>query len=191
MTHGGLVPRARFPLFNRRLPPMKSMTSSIRCLPALLALFLATVGPLAAVEPETGLVGAWRGGVQFKTGSFAAVKDLEFMYAFNAGGTMTESSNYDSVPPVAPAYGIWRQTGPGRFQAKYTFYWTKPPGSFEEIAKGGGWNPGGHGVLVQDITLARDGRTFKSVLTLEMFNQAGALVEPKAEATARGTRLEF
>ena len=171
--------------------PMKPLLNPIKAFPALLGLFLATVGCLVAAEPATGLVGAWRGGVQFKTGSFAAVRDLEFMYVFNAGGTMTESSNYDSVPPVAPAYGIWRQTGPGRFQAKYTFYWTKPPAHFEEIAKGGGWNPGGHGVLIQDITLARDGRSFRSILTLEMFDHAGSLMEPKAEATARGTRLEF
>src|SRR5713101_6199191 len=48
------------------------------------------------------LVGAWRGRVQFRAGPFAAVKDLEFMYVFNAGGTMTESSNYDASPPVPP-----------------------------------------------------------------------------------------
>ena len=38
----------------------------------------------------------------------AAMKNLEFMYVFDADGTMTESSNYDSFPPGPPAYG---QTG--------------------------------------------------------------------------------
>ena len=47
------------------------------------------------------IVGAWKGKVQFKSGAFAEVKDLEFMYVFNAGGT----------PPVPPAYGIWKKTG--------------------------------------------------------------------------------
>jgi hypothetical protein len=167
------------------------MPTSIKAIPALLVLVLSTFCGLNAAEPEPSLVGAWRGGVQFKTGTFAEVKDLEFMYVFNAGGTMTESSNYDGVPPVPPAYGIWRKVGPGKFEAKYAFYWNKPPANFEEIAKGGGWNPGGHGVLIQDITLSRDGRSFKSVLTLEMFDQAGKRVEAKAEATARGTRLDF
>ena len=65
------------------------------------------------------------------------------MYVFNLGGTMTESSNYDASPPVPPAYGIWRKVGPRQFEAKYEFYVTKPPAAFEEIAKGGGWGPGG------------------------------------------------
>ncbi len=43
---------------------------------------------------DGSLVGAWRGKIQFKTGTFSTIKDLEFMYVFNAGGTMTESSNY-------------------------------------------------------------------------------------------------
>ena len=37
------------------------------------------------------------------------MKDLEFMYVFNVGGTMTASSNYDGAPPVPPAYGVWRR----------------------------------------------------------------------------------
>ena len=49
--------------------------------------------PAHAGSGSDSLVGAWRGKVQFKTGGFPAVKDLEFMYVFNAGGTMTESSN--------------------------------------------------------------------------------------------------
>ena len=57
------------------------------------------------------IVGAWKGKVKFNSGAFAEVKDLEFMYVFNAGGTMTESSNYDGALPVPPAYGIWKKTG--------------------------------------------------------------------------------
>ncbi|MCK7527127.1 MAG: hypothetical protein MZV64_60720 [Ignavibacteriales bacterium] len=51
------------------------------------------------------LVGAWKGKVQFRTGMFAEVKDFEFMWVFNNGGTMTESSNYDAVPPTPPC--VW------------------------------------------------------------------------------------
>src|SRR5437867_672176 len=100
---------------------------------------------------DNDLVGAWRGKVQFKSGSFAGMKDLEFMYVFNAGGTMTESSNYDGAPPVPPAYGIWRKTGPRQFEARYEFYSTKAP-SLDDLSKGRGWMPAGHGVLMEKIT---------------------------------------
>ena len=73
-------------------------------------------------------MGQWRARLDFEDGDFAAVDDLEFMYVFNAGGTLTESSNYDAAPPVPPAYGIWRRTGPDRFEAKYEFYPTSAPG---------------------------------------------------------------
>src|SRR5205809_392830 len=73
-------------------------------------------------ERHAGLIGAWSGSVQFTTGAFATTKDLEFMYVFNAGGTMTESSNYDGAPPVPPAYGIWREVGERRYEAKYNYF---------------------------------------------------------------------
>jgi len=61
-------------------------------------------------QPDN-IVGAWKGKVKFNTGVYAEIKDFEFMYVFNSGGTMTESSNYDGVPPTPPAYGIWKKTG--------------------------------------------------------------------------------
>src|SRR6185503_17373351 len=92
------------------------------------------------------LVGAWRSQVLFSGGALAGMKDLEFMYVFNAGGTLTESSNYDGAPPVPPAYGVWRKVGPRRFEARYVFYSTRAPETFADIAKGGGWPPSGRGV---------------------------------------------
>jgi hypothetical protein len=35
--------------------------------------------------------------MEFSTGAFASVKDLEFMYVFNYGGTMTESSKIEDI----------------------------------------------------------------------------------------------
>jgi len=137
------------------------------------------------------LVGAWRGKVRFKSGSFAAVKDLEFMYVFNAGGTLTESSNYDASPPVPPAYGVWRKIGPRQFEAKYEFYWTKAPAGFDDIAKGGGWSPGGHGVLVERITLSKDGKSFQSTLKYDAFDQAGKPTESGSEAETQAVRMGF
>ena len=99
------------------------------------------------------LVGAWRGQVQFTTGAFAETKDLEFMYVFNVGGTMTESSNYDAAPPVPPAYGVWKKVGIRKYEAKYQFFQSKAVASADELVKGGGWAPDGYGTLSQKITL--------------------------------------
>lgn len=140
---------------------------------------------------DNSLVGAWRGKVQFKSGAFGAVKDLEFMYVFNAGGTMTESSNYDGAPPVPPAYGVWRKTGSKQFEARYEFFITKSPATFEDITKGGGWMPAGYGVLMERITLSDDGRSFKSTIKLEAFDQRGEPAEGGGEAETEARRLDF
>jgi hypothetical protein len=140
---------------------------------------------------DAGLVGAWRSQVQFTSGAFAEVKDLELMYAFNAGGTMTESSNYDGSPPVPPAYGVWRKVAAGQYQAKYSFYVTRAPKAFEDIAKGGGWSPGGIGVIVEKIALADDGKTYTSTLRVDIFDETGKLIESGSEAFGRGSRMGF
>lgn len=171
---------------------MKQKTWMLLVIIAAAIAGISTPGYLNA-KKESGddLTGAWRGGVQFTTGAFATTKDLEFMYVFNAGGTMTESSNYDAAPPVAPAYGIWRKTGERQYEAKYMYYWTKAPTTFDEIAKGGGWSPGGHGVLSQKITLSADGDAFESTIKYEVFDQQGKPTEAASEANGKGVRLKF
>jgi hypothetical protein len=157
---------------------------------ALLASSCTTVITAKTESSHTeALVGAWKGHVQFKTGAFAAVKDLDFLYVFNAGGTLTESSNYDAMPPVTPAYGAWKKTGPSTYEARYVYYWTKSPTALDELTKGGGWAPGGHGVLTQTFTLASDGNSFDSTLRYEVFDQAGKPTDPPSEATAQGARI--
>lgn len=167
--------------------------------PTLMVLVVA-VALVAAFSPkhsfakdgtDAGLTGAWRGSVQFTTGAFAEARDLDFMYLFNAGGTMLESSNYDGAPPVPPAYGVWRKVGERKYQAKYSYYATKPPANFEQIAKGGGWSPGGYGVLTQDITLSADGKSFESSIKYEVFDQAGKPGEKASTATAKAVRMDF
>jgi hypothetical protein len=133
--------------------------------------------------------GAWRSQVRFSSGDLAAAKDLEFLYVFNRGGTMTESSNYDGAPPVPPAYGVWRELGSGRFETVYLFYTSKPPEKLEQITQG--WGPAGHGELTEQITLAPDARTFESTITLRLFDSAGHPVSGGGEGTGRGTRIEF
>ena len=137
------------------------------------------------------LVGQWRARLQFRSGDFAALDGLELMYVFNAGGTMTESSNYDAAPPVPPAYGIWRRVGADRFEAKYEFYPTSAPTGLEEITSGGGWRCAGRGVFTETITVAADGETYASTILYEAFGEAGQPVEGGGEATGRGVRLRF
>jgi hypothetical protein len=148
--------------------------------------------PPAAIDPVSPeLLGQWRAQLQFTSGAFAAIKDLEFMYVFNTGGTMTESSNYDAAPPVPPAYGIWRSTGPKQFEVKYEFYVTKAPAAFEEITKGGGWGPAGRGVFVERITLSDDGKSFTSKIKYDQFDTAGKPAEGGGVATGRGVKQTF
>jgi hypothetical protein len=140
---------------------------------------------------DTGLAGAWRGKVPGTSGLLASMKGLEFMYVFNADGTMTESSNYDAFPPGPPAYGVWRSVGPRQYEAKYAVFQTKPVAILDEIAKGGGWVPNGHGVLTQKITLSEDGNAFESTLRFDLFDPQGKPVEGGGEATGHGERIKF
>ena len=165
--------------------------AAIALLLALIALLSGAFGlRLRGPDPEHDLVGAWRATIDFETGAFAAMDDLEFMYVFNAGGTMTESSNYDGAPPVPPAYGIWRRTGANTFEAKYEYYATKAPAAFEDIAGGGGWMPAGHGVFTETITLSEDGRSFESTMRYEGFDPGGARIDG-SDARGKGVRLAF
>ena len=162
-----------------------------RGLVALALVSLASCTPASRPASTPTLVGAWRSHVQFSGGAFAAVKNLEFLYVFNAGGTMTESSNYDAVPPVPPAYGEWRLESPGRFEARYTFFTTNPPADLKALASGGGWLPAGSGVLIERIALAADGLSFDSSIKFEMFDLAGKPAPGGSEATAHATRAGF
>ena len=141
-------------------------------------------------EAPPMLVGAWRSSLQFTSGAFASINDLEFMYAFNSGGTLTESSNYDGAPPVPPAYGVWRTISPREFEAKYEFYVTAPapPDAFKT---GAGWLPSGRGVFTERITLAPDGNSFTSTITYEAFGKDGQPAEGGGIATGRGARIAF
>lgn len=161
------------------------------CAVALLVTISASTGLAQTRKATDSLAGAWQGKVQFTTGAFAAVKDLEFMYAFHAGGTMNESSNYDGAPPAPPAYGVWRKIAPRKYEAKYRFFQPKAATSADELIKGGGWAPDGYGILTQKLTLSADGNSFDSKLTLKLFNKAGKAIDGGGEATASGTRIRF
>jgi hypothetical protein len=163
-----------------------------RCIFAgALSLFLVSTSCASTPPAESApLVGAWRSSIRFDSGAFAAIDDLQFMYVFDAGGTLTESSNYDGAPPVPPAYGVWRATGPDEFEAKYEFFSTGQP-TPEALAKGAGWPPSGRGVLTERIRLSPDAQTFTSTLRYEAFDVRGAPIEGGGSARGRAVRIRF
>ena len=154
--------------------------------PAVLA-FLSLCGACTS-ETAAPLVGAWRSTVQFETGAFSGINDLEFMYVFNAGGTLTESSNYDGAPPVPPAYGVWRMIAPNVFEARYEFFSTASS-EREAFLKGAGWLPSGRGVFTERIEVSLDAKTFTSALQYEAFGKDGEPLE--GGGTARGTGVRI
>lgn len=173
---------------------MKILNRSIPVAAALLALGACSKsGPHSDADASAGnlLVGAWRSHISFNSGAFAQIKDLEFMYVFNHGGTLNESSNYDGAPPVPPAYGVWRSNGPREFEAKYLFYITAPPKKLEELGTGGGWGPAGYGVFVEHITVAADGKSFTSTIDYTAFDPKGKAVEGGGKAEGSGNRIAF
>lgn len=155
---------------------------------SLIAMLLMSGCDTAPAAKPAALVGAWRSSLQFETGAFAPIKDLEFMYVFNAGGTMTESSNYDGAPPVPPAYGVWREVGPNEFEAKYEFFATAPSDP-DAFLKGAGWLPAGRGVITERITLSADGQTFASTLHYQALGMQGESVEGGGAAKGQAERI--
>ena len=151
----------------------------------LLACALLAAG--CAQEPPP-LVGAWRTKIQFENGAFAGFKDLEFMYVFNVGGTMTESSNYDAAPPVPPAYGVWREVAKDKYEARYEYYATTPSDDVQ-FQKGAGWMPAGHGVLTETIKLGDDRKSYTSTLRFELFDANGRPAEGGGTAKGQGVRI--
>jgi hypothetical protein len=169
---------------------VKSIFNGRSLLVLLAFLFLSCEGREERIHDNSALVGAWKAKLQFQSGPFAPIKDLEFMYSFNAGGTMTESSNYDAAPPVPPAYGIWKPSGPNQYEASYEFYVTRRSTAEESEGASGGWMPAGHGVLVEHITLSPDGDSFTSKIEYKGYDQDG---KSSGEGTATGNakRLKF
>ena len=146
----------------------------------------------AGVTDNADLVGAWRSKITFRDGSLAGMKNLEFMYSYNAGGTMTESSNYDEAANSSPpAYGVWKRIDEHTFGTKYVFYTTKAQGPTDGAPTASDWWPAGHGVLTETIKLSDDGQSYTSTIELATFDTAGAPIPGGGSGTGAGTRIVF
>jgi hypothetical protein len=169
--------------------------STILMLSAVLLITGCRNGPSSQMGDSADraiLVGAWRSKVVFRSGSLAEMKDLEFLYVYNAGGTMTESSNYDEAANSSPpAYGVWKQINANKFETKYVFYTTKAPDPGFGAPNSSDWWPAGHGVLAETMTLSDDGQTYASTIKLELFDRTGTPIAGGGEGTGAGTRIVF
>lgn len=146
----------------------------------------------AAAAEGGQLVGAWRSKITFQNGALAGMKNLEFLLAYSAGGTMTESSNYDEAANSSPpAYGVWKEIDAHTFETKYLFFTTKAPSSADTAAHGRDWWPDGHGVLTETITLSADGQSYASTIALVLHDSAGAPIAGGGSGTGAGTRIAF
>ena len=159
---------------------------------AVAGALLACIGCAPATAPansEPSLAGAWKSSVQFQSGAFAGVRDLTFMYVYDAGGTLIESSNYDSAPPVPPAFGAWRRIDGNRFEARYLFFTTRAATAAEAAAASGGWLPAGHGELTEQITMAPDGQSYEATIRAELFDVDGKAVDGGGEGSVQARRI--
>jgi hypothetical protein len=159
----------------------------------MIAVVLCAACSQGSDTPGNGvsLIGAWRSNVEFHSGALASIQGFEFMYVFNSGGTMTESSNYDAAPPVPPAYGIWKSLGKDEYEAKYEFFITRAPNTAEASTGAVGWLPGGRGLLMETIKVAADGNSFTSSIRYEMFDEAGKPAAGGGEGEAHAARMTF
>ncbi len=152
----------------------------------------ASLPQATAGEDRAILVGAWRSQVTFKSGPLAEMKDLQFLYAYNAGGTMTESSNYDEAANSSPpAYGVWKKVAPRKFETKYVFFTTQAAQPGDGKPTTSDWWPDGHGVLAETITLSDDGQTYTSTIKLVLHDKNGAPIDEGSEGTGTGRRIEL
>jgi hypothetical protein len=166
--------------------------SSILSSGLLAGLLIILFSCIEQKPPQTAnLTGTWKGKVQFKTGVYAEIKDFEFMWVYNSGGTMTESSNYDGVPPTPPAYGIWKKTGDKKYETHYEFYWNKVPAAYEELVKAGGFPNAGYGVLSEKIILSENGDSYSSTIKFNLFDQSGKQLVFNDEGIAEAKRMKF
>ena len=73
----------------------------------------------------------------------------------------------------------------------YEFYLTRPPATAAENIPGGGWLPAGRGVLVEQITMAADGKTYTSTIDYQVYEGPDKPPQSGGKAQARATRLLF
>jgi hypothetical protein len=154
------------------------------------AIFSAPVADAAEQHDSgSGLEGGWRARVTIASGPIQGVGQFLFTYA--RGGGLVESSNFDEMPPVPPAYGSWVNTRGQTFQSTYVFFTTVLADANDV---GAGWQFSGSGKIKESIQLRNDGDTYSSDLTYQLFDTEDQPLRGQSgvgKALARRIRVEF
>ncbi len=138
--------------------------------------------PPGATPKTPSLEGGWRSHVTFTSGPFKGVP-FQFLITYSAGGGMVESSNFDEVPPVPPAYGSWGKTGANTFKNTYIFWTTKGDASK-------GWTFSGSGILNEDITLSAAGDSYTSTIHYQLYDRKDQPVTGQSgDGTTKASRI--
>jgi hypothetical protein len=146
---------------------------------------LLTMGVTGPTETQRGLEGAWRVNITVETGPFAGLQ--QFLVTYSAGGGMVESSNFDAMPPVPPAYGSWVATAESTFRSTYVFFTTE---QVDRLDPGAGWGFSGSGKFRESITVGPNGDDYTSRLSYQLFDTADkALPGQSGEGFGVGSRI--
>jgi hypothetical protein len=148
----------------------------------VILLAVSITGPTGA---PAGLEGGWRVQVTIETGPFTGSQ--QYLMVYSAGGGMIESSNFDSAPPVPPAYGSWLASGESSFRSTYVFFTTEPVDQLDAAA---GWDFSGSGKFRESITLSSSGNDYTSRLSYELYDTADKpLAGQSGEGYSVGRRI--
>jgi len=151
---------------------------------AIFAPTIADAGEQHGSSP--GLEGGWRARVTIASGPIAGVGQFLFTYAL--GGGLVESSNFDEMPPVPPAYGSWVTTGGLNFQSTYVFFTTVLA---DPNDVGAGWQVSGSGKIKEAIQLKNDRNSYASNLSYQLFDSNdGPLLGQSGVGKAVGRRIQ-
>jgi hypothetical protein len=161
------------------------MTFKSRCVGSVTLLcLLACAGAVSlraaqddAKSPK--IEGAWLlhiAAVSCQTG--AQLGSFSSLYAFAAGGALTNTTNGAAPASRTPGLGTWERTGSHTFKAvSMTFL----------FSSGGVWT--GTQKIANSFEISHDGDELTGTITVEIFNTSGTLLSTMC-ATPVGQRLD-
>ena len=159
----------------------KSILKTTAALSLAFVACLALSQFLTAAQAEAGrtLVGSWDVTVTPRdcaTGDPAPFPPPFYgMQTYNLGGTMTESDAGIPGNPIkrVGGQGVWANTGGREYSLAWRVYNFNPDGS-----------PAGKDVIRDVITLGKDGNSYSSTGTVEIYDPAGNLLLTGCATTA-------
>lgn len=120
------------------------------------------------------IVGVWDARITLRncqTG--ASIKNFRALLAYAAGETMEETNSGTAPSLTTHGHGAWKHLGGNRYSNKFKFFLFKADGSYN------GWQK-----VSQQIDLSADGKQFKAVASVEIFDVDDKLAQKGCAAAA-------